>query len=569
MIYLVVFNRYRHIKRYRQIILVFVKHGFGTLIDQLGIFDYLNIKIKKRFGKDKDENSNEKLSIGERLRLSLEELGPTFVKLGQIISTRSDILPPDVIAELEKLQDAVPPFPFEDVKSLIESEFDDKLQNIFKEFNETSLAAASMAQVHLARLNSDKKVVVKVQRPGIEQNIYLDLKVLTDLASFIDNHTKFGKLYDFTKMVQEFESTLKNELDFRVEGENAETFKENFSKDKGVKVPDISWIHTTRRVLAMEYIEGIRLNDFAALDEAGLDRKIIARNLAVSIFNQILRDGFFHGDPHPGNIMILPGNTIVFLDLGMVGKLNKERKDQFLKMLMGIAFKNSRLIIQAIVGLDAMTHHINIKKLEKEIDIMRDKYLSVPLNEIKVGEVFNEIFNLAFSYNIVIPGEFTMLAKSLATLEGLVEKLDPELNVLEISEPIAGKLMFKTFSPEKIGKEVIGGVLDYGSLLREIPSFLLNFLRKMEDDEFTMQFKMKGIERIEKRIDRIFTRLSFSIILLAVSIIIAGIVVGSGMSAHTGTEIYVLNITVLKVGLVIAGIMIVGLVLSVLRSNRL
>jgi ubiquinone biosynthesis protein len=252
----------------------------------------------------------------------------------------------------------------------------------------------------------------------------------------------------------------------------------------------------------------------------------------------------------------------------MVGKLNEERKAQFLKMLMGIAFKNSRLIIQAIVGLDAMTHHINIKKLEKEIDIMRDKYLSVPLNEIKVGEVFNEIFNLAFSYNIVIPGEFTMLAKSLVTLEGLVEKLDPELNVLEISEPIARKLMFKTFSPEKIGKEVFGGVLDYGSLLREFPSFLLNFLRKMEDDEFTMQFKMKGIERIEKRIDRIFTRLSFSIILLAVSIIIAGIVVGSGMSAHTGAEIYVLNITVLKVGLVIAGIMIVGLILSVLRSNR-
>lgn len=563
---MVVFNRFRHIKRYRQIILVFVKHGFGTLIDQLGIFDYLN--IKKRIGRGNGENINEKLSIGERLRLSLEELGPTFVKLGQIISTRPDILPHAVIAELEKLQDAVPPFPFDDVKSLIESEFDDKLENIFKEFSDTPLAAASIAQVHIARLNSGRKVVVKVQRPGIERNIYLDLKVLEDLASFIDNHTKYGKLYDFTKMVQEFENTLKNELDFRVEGENAETFKENFSKDKGVNVPDISWIHTTRRVLTMEYIEGIRLNDYAALNNAGLDRKIIARNLAVSIFNQILRDGFFHGDPHPGNIMVLPDNAIVFLDLGMVGKLNEERKTQFLKMLMGVVFKNSRLIIQSIIGLDAMAHHINIKKLEKEIDVLRDKYLSVPLNEIKVGEVFNEIFNLAFSYNIVIPGEFTMLAKSLVTLEGLVEKLDPELNVLEIAEPIARKLMFKTFSPEKIGKELFGGVLDYGSLLREFPSFLLNFLRKMEDDEFTMQFKMKGIERVEKRIDRISNRMSFSIVLLAVSIIIAGIVIGSGMSAHTGTEIYILNITVLRVGLVIAGLMIIGLVLSMLRSNR-
>lgn len=562
---MVVINRYTHIKRYRQIILVFAKHGFDMLIDKLGIFDYLN--IKKRFGRV-DADNDAKFSIGERLRLSLEELGPTFVKLGQIISTRPDILPSEVISELEKLQDAVPPFSFADVKSLIESEFDDKLENIFKEFNETPLAAASIAQVHLARLYSGKKVVVKVQRPGIERNIDLDLKILEDLAHFIDSHTKYGRLYDFPKMVQEFKDKLKNELDFRIEGENAETFKENFSKDEGVKVPDIIWTHTTRRVLTMEHIDGIRLNNFTALDNAGLNRKIIAKNLAKSIFNQILRDGFFHGDPHPGNIMILPDNTIVFLDLGMVGKLNEERKIQFLKILMGVVFKNSRLITQAIIGLDVMAHRINIKKLEREIDILRDKYLSIPLNEIKVGEVFNEIFNLAFSYSIKIPGEFTMLAKSLVTLEGLVEKLDPELSVLEVAEPIARKLMYKTFSPEKLGKELLGGVMDYGNLIMEFPSFMLNFLRKMEDDEFTMQFKLKDIERVEKRMDRIFNRISFSIVLLAVSIIIAGIIVGSGMSAHTGSEIYVLNITVLKIGLVIAGIMIVGLVLSVFRSNR-
>lgn len=562
---MVVINRYNHIKRYRQIILVFTKHGFGTLIDQLGIFNYLN--IKKRLGKG-DSEDNEKLSIGERLRLSLEELGPTFIKLGQIISTRPDILPPDVIAELEKLQDAVPPFPYEDVKSLIESEFDDKLENIFKEFNETPLAAASIAQVHLARLNSGKKVVVKVQRPGIERTIDLDLRILEDLAHFIDSHTKYGRLYDFPRMVQEFKNTLKNELDFMVEGENAETFKENFSKDRGVKVPYISWIHTTRRVLTMEHIDGIRLNDFTALDNAGLNRKVIARNLAESIFNQILRDGFFHGDPHPGNIMILPDNTIVFLDLGMVGKLDEERKIQFLKMLMGVVFKNSRMITQAIINLDAMAHRVNIKKFEKEIDILRDKYISLPLNEIKVGEVFKEIFNLAFSYNIMIPGEFTMLAKSLVTLEGLVEKLDPDLNVLKIAEPIARKLMYKTFSFEKLGKEFVVGVMDYGNLIKEFPSFMLNFLRKMENDEFTMQFKLKDIERVEKRLERIFNRVSFSIVLLAVSIIIAGIVVGSGMSAHTGTEIYLLNITVLRIGLIIAGIIIIGLIISMFRSNR-
>ncbi len=404
-------NRLKHIGRYRQIILVFAKHGFGTVIDQLGVFGYL--KIRKRIEKGKDGDINEKLTIGERLRLSLEELGPTFIKLGQIISTRPDILPLDLIAELEKLQDNVPPFPFENVKSLIENEIDDQLENIYKEFNKTPIAAASIAQVHLAKLNSGKKVVVKVQRPGIEKNMYLDIKVLQDLASFIDNHTKYGKLYNFTQMVQEFEKSLMNELDFRNEAENAELFKVNFAKDQGVDVPEISWIHTTRRVLTMEYIEGIPLNDFEALDSAGLDRKKIARNLAMSILNQILRDGFFHGDPHPGNIMVMPGNAIVFLDFGIIGKLSDERKAQFIKILMGIAFKDSRLILQAIVGLDAMPHHINIKSLEKEIDILRDKYLSIPLNEIKIGEVFSEIFKLAFTYNIVFPVEFSMLGKSL------------------------------------------------------------------------------------------------------------------------------------------------------------
>ncbi|ETA80621.1 2-octaprenylphenol hydroxylase [Youngiibacter fragilis 232.1] len=559
-------SRYRHIKRYRQIIFVFVKHGFGTIIDQLGIFDYINIRKKIE---EKDESIDEKLSTGGRLRLSLEELGTTFIKLGQILSTRPDILPHDVIVELEKLQDAVPPFPFDDVKSLIESEFDDKLGNIYREFNEIPLAAASIAQVHLARLNSGRKVVVKIQRPGIERNIDLDLMVLKDLASFIDHHTKYGKLYNFTKTVQEFESTLKNELDFRIEGENAETFKENFSKDKGISVPDISWIHTTRRVLTMEYIDGIPLNDFEALDVAGLDRKLIARNLGITIFNQILRDGFFHGDPHPGNIMVLPDNEITFLDFGMIGKLNDERKLQFLKMLMGITFKNSRLILEAIIAIDAMTHHVNMKKLEREIDALRDKYLSIPLNEIKVGEVFKEVFNLAFSYNIVIPSEFTMLAKTLVTLEGLVAKLDPELNVLEIADPIARNLMFKSFSPEKIGVEFIGGALDYGSLLRGFPSIFHNYLRKLEDDEFTMQFQMKGIESVEKRFEKIFNRITFSVVLLAVSIIIAGIVIGIGGSGYADIEVYTLSITALKVGLIVASFIIVGLILSILRSTRL
>lgn len=559
-------NRYEHLKRYQEIIAVFAGHGFGAFIDQLGLLRYL--KIKKRIIKTETENEYVKLSIGERLRLALEELGPTFIKLGQVISTRPDLFSKEIINELEKLQYAVQPLSFTDIRPVIENEFDDKLENIYSEFTEKPLAAASIAQVHLARLNSGKQVVVKVQRPGIERLIDLDLKILKDLAFFIDNHTQYGKLYDFSKMVKEFENTLKNELNFRVEGENAETFRRNFSKDKDILVPSISWIHTTRRVLTMEYIDGIRLSDFEALEKAGIDHKLIARKLAASIFNQILRDGFFHGDPHPGNIMVLPDNTIVFLDLGMVGKLSEERKLQFLRILIGIASQNSKLIVEALMELNALTARVNTNKLEKEFDAIRNNYFAHELNKIKIGELLNEIFRIAFSYKIMLPSEFTILAKSLITMEGLVEKLDPQLSVLEIAEPIAKKLTFAALSPEYFAKIIFRGITDYSGLIKKLPDFILSLIKKIEDEDFTFNFKIQDIEKIMRRIDRISHRISFSIILLAVSIIIAGIIIGSGMSAHTGAEVYQLNIVLLKIGLVVAAIITIGLIISVFRSGN-
>jgi len=559
-------NRYKYLKRYREIILVLIKYGFGTIIDHLGIIEHLNINDKKI--KKEEENKIVKLSLSERLRLALEELGPTFIKLGQIISTRPDILPQDIIHELGKLQDAVPAFPFKEVKFQVENELGGELENLFIEFREEPLAAASIAQVHLAKLKSGQQVAVKVQRPGIERNIELDLKILEDLASLIDNHTLYGKLYNFSKMVQEFKNTLKDELDFRIEGENAELFKENFLKDKNITVPSIYQIYTTKCILTMEYIDGYRLNDLSVLEEAGIDCKEIARNLATSIFNQILRDGFFHADPHPGNIMVLPDQRIVFLDLGMVGKLNEERKNQFSKILMGVAFKNSKLIVEAIIDLDVMVRWPDIKKLEKEIDILRDKYLAVPLYEMKIGEFFNELFKLAFSYNIEMPSEFAMLAKTLVTMEGLVEKLDPNLNILEIAEPIAKKLTFKTFSIEKFRRELLDEALDYGKLIKEFPSSMLNFLRKMEDNDFNMHFEFESTDRILKHLDRISNRISFSILILALSFIMAGLIIGSAMVANTGTEIYFFSISILKFGLFIAVLMIFLLIISIFRSGR-
>jgi len=554
-------------RRYNEIISVFAKHGFGYLMEQLGILNFFKIKLR-RLNRD-DEANNSRLSTGERLRLACEKLGPTFVKLGQILSTRGDIFSPDVVKELMKLQDSVQPFSFAEVRTVIESELEDKLENVYKEFEEKPLASASVSQVHYARLNSGKPVAVKVQRPGIEKNIHLDLDILKDIAHFIDNHTKYGKMYDFSNMVLEFENTLKNELDFTKEAENAEKFQQNFRRDEGITVPQIKWIYTTRRILTMEYIEGLSVNDHKALEQAGIDRKKLAKKLFASVCNQILRDGFFHADPHPGNIKVMPDGTIVFLDFGMVGSFNETQKRTISNFFIGIVAKDSKMVVWSILDLNSMSKRNNLKKFEKDVDKIIEKYLTLPWNEIKIGDLFYEIFNIAYLNHFKFPHEFTLLAKALATSQGLAEKLAPDLNALVVAKPIAKKLLYQSFSPRNLSKDMIKSIFNYKSLWNEFPSAMLNFLGKMEDGNFVIQFEIKDIGNIQKRVDRTFNRISFSVVLLAVSIIIAGIIIGSGLSASTGSEMALLNITVLKIGLAIAAVILVGLVISMFRSNRL
>ncbi len=562
---MVIFNRFKYLDRYNEIITVFIKYGFEALLDQLGVLKYLNIKRKSIVSKEKEWIE---YSMGERLRLALEELGPTFIKLGQIIGTRRDILSEDIVAELAKLHHAAPPFSFEEVKLCIEGELGEKLEDIFGHFNRKPLAAASIGQVHLASLKGGERVVVKIQRPQIERKIEKDIKILKDLFWFIDNHTKYGKLYDFSNMVEEFQKILRAELDFRIEGENTEKIKKNLEKDKRIVIPEIYWNYTSRRILTSKYIDGLILSNFQSIEEKNIDRRRIAKIISESIFEQILRHGFYHGDPHPGNIMVLDYNKVVFLDFGMVGKLKEERKMQFLKIMLGVVFRNSKLIVEAIISLNAINKPLSIKKLEKEIDDLRDKYVDLSLNEIKLAEIFNEIFDLTLKYNIKIPNEFTMLVKTLATTEGVVEKLDSTLNILEIVEPMAKRLMLEVFLPQIIKKDIKEGILDYGNLIRNFPDFMLNFLRKVEEEDYTFYFRLKDTDKILKRFDKITNKISFSIALLSLSIIIAGLIIGFGMATGSGAAVYLFNLSILKLGLVAAVFMYLWLIFSIFRTGR-
>ncbi|BAH08119.1 ABC1 kinase family protein [Clostridium kluyveri] len=556
-------NSNKAVKRYKQIVNILLKYGFGLIMEKIGILKHLN--IKKTASNDKMVNI--KFSRGERLRLAFEELGPVFIKLGQFLSTREDIFPKDIIEELKKLQDSVKPFSFSDVKLMIETEFNEKIENIYKEFDKNPLAAASISQVHRARLNSGKDVAVKIQRPKIEKDISLDLKILKDISNFINHYTKYGKLYDFKSMALEFENNIKGELDFIKEGENTEIFRNNCKQDKSIKAPEIKWIYTSKRVLTMEYVDGIKIDKFDELDKAGLDKKMLAKKISESICNQIFRDGFFHGDPHPGNLLVLSDGRIVFLDFGIVCRLGEERKRIMADFFVGIALKDKRKIIKSFIDMGTVRSRQNFKKFEIELGEIIDKYMTLSWNDIKISEIFHDIFSIAFLNDIKLPHEFVSISKTFILLQDLLKRLAPDLNGFVIAKPIAKKMIKQSFFAKQISCDIGKSLLDYKEVLVELPLVVLDFLSKMEEDDFIPKFEVKNIDNIQKKFDRNINRISFSIVLLSVSIIIAGIIIGSGLSSKNGAEMYILNIMVLKIGLIIAGIIILGLIISMFRSN--
>jgi ubiquinone biosynthesis protein len=557
-----------HLKRYNQIISVLVRNGFGLLLEQLGIFNYLKIRRRPPDPDSAKAAENARKSIGQRLRCTCEELGPTFIKIGQVLSTRPDILSPQISGELEKLQEAVSPFPFDDVLKVIGEEFAEPLEAIFPWIDSQPLAAASLSQVHRARLPTGQTVVVKVQRPEIAAQIKVDLEILQDLVGFVSRHTRFGDLYDFKGMMFELERSLQNELDFRKEGENADRFRKSIASRKQVSVPVIRWIYTTSRVLTMEEVSGIRISQTAALDAAGINRHDLGVRLAQEMVSQILEDGFFHADPHPGNLWIQPDGTITFLDLGMVGHLSESRKRALSGLFVGMATRDSHQVVEAIVDLDTMQQRGSLRRFEHEVDGLLEEYMTQPIASIKIGELMARIFQLAFTYHVCIPGEMTLIAKVMITLQGILERLDPDVNLLVIMQPMASKLLLSSFSLQDIGRDLRRNLTDYRAFLRQAPTFLVELIHKMEADDYTLQFNLKNLDKVQKHLDRISNRLSISVVLLAVSLIIAGIIIGSSLSAGSSPELLHLHNVILQVGLGAAALIVIGLIVSMFRSKR-
>lgn len=517
---------------------------------------------------EKNEGKIDETSVGVRMRNAFEELGPTFIKLGQILSTRTDLIPETVAKQLSELQDHVPQFTFEEARSVIEGELGEPLLDAYKSFDEVPIAAASVSQVYKAQLNSGKVVAVKVQRPCILNQIEQDMGILLKLSRYIDRHTKYGQYYDFEAMVLRLKSIMELEMDFIHEGENIDRFRKNFEKQPNVTAPKVYWVYTTKRVLTMDFVDGIKINDIEKLKEIGADRKKLSMLFADSLVRQMLVDGFFHADPHPGNVMVVDNGTqIEFIDMGMAGELSNRFRTQLTRMLMGVATRNTREIAESILDMDTSGTSVNLYKFYRNLEVLLDQYLYSSVEKINIANVFTSIFTLASDFKLKIAGEFALVAKSLGTAQIIIEDLSPDMSMLNLVAETAKSVLKNSWDPKKLAMDWTKRFSDVSDLTKHLPIFLLNLMRKAEENDFAVKLEIEHLKEIDDNLERVSSRISFTVILLALCILLAGVIVAIGLQAKTTIQLLDISLFALKAGLVVAAIIIGGLLFNVIYTN--
>ena len=554
-------KRIRHIKRYRDVAKVLARHGFGYVVEEMGLLHMLS--LPKRLFTDTEKMDS--LSLGERIRKVIEELGPTYIKIGQIASTRADIIPEDILRELENLQDNVPSFSFEEVALIIEQELGASIKDIFASFDEKAIAAASIGQVHHAQLRTGEWVAVKVQRPNIKALIETDLEILLDLATLAEHRMPRMERLQLRDVVEEFAKSLRNELDYTIEARNAERIAKQFKKDPMIHIPAIYWDYSTRTVLTMEFVEGLKLNQFDMLEKQGYDQKVISEQLVEAIFHQVLIEGFFHADPHPGNIFLLDNGVISLIDFGMVGRLTQDMKHNFASMVIAMMRQNTDGMIQALLRIGIVPDDVNLSLLTNEVDELREKYLDVPMSQISLGEAISDLFKIAFRHQIRIPSDFTLVAKCMLTLEGIVEKLDPELSIFDMAEPFGLQLLKERYRPSTVAGRLWHNISDYGDLLVSLPKQLKDLMRDLLRGRIHIEVSVPELDSFLRKLDRISNRISFSIVLLSFSIVMAGLIIASALAPQ---PIMLWQIPAIDIGFVVAGIMLLWLLVSIFRSGK-
>ncbi|MFS8795916.1 AarF/ABC1/UbiB kinase family protein [Synechococcus sp. R70.1] len=441
------------------------------------------------------------------IRETLLHLGPTFIKVGQFFSTRADLFPSEYVEELSKLQDQVPAFGYEQVAAIVQQELGKPIEQIYSYFDPTPLAAASLGQVHRAKLKSGEEVVVKVQRPGLVRLFTIDLEIGRGIAEFFQHHTPWGGAgRDWIGIYEECRRTLWEEVDYLNEGRNADTFRRNFRDMPQIAVPKVYWRYTSPRLLTLEYLPGIKINDYEALSTAGLDRKALARLGAEAYLRQLLKDGFFHADPHPGNIAVKPDGTLIFYDFGMMGRLRPGIKEKLADMLAAVVAKNADQVVALLVELGVLVPTADLAPVRRSVQYLLDHFLDKPfsskLDEISVAAISEDLYELAYEQPFRFPATFTFVLRALTTLEGLGKGLDPEFNFIEVAKPFAEELM-NSSHPERetLLAQVSRQAVEFTSTSLSLPRRLETALSKLEQGELRLRVRSSETERLLRQLN--------------------------------------------------------------------
>lgn len=556
----------RSLNRLRQIARVLTRHGFGHIVTRVNLGRFVPVwMLRRRHAVEAVDTSAS--SVGRRLTLVAAELGPTFIKLGQMLSTRPDIIPPQVLRELRTLQDAVPPSDSTLAMETIISELGRPLAECFERIEETPLASASIGQVYRAKGKNGEDMVVKVRRPGIEDTIRLDIQLLFWLAESLESFAPELRIYRPVTIVSELEQMLNRELDYINEASITSRFAAAFAEDAGLRIPKVYWDLTSSRVLTLQELEGVKLEALLCgeVDAQGIDRCLVARRLADCYLKQAFKIGLFHADPHPGNILVAPVSNVGLIDFGQVGTITDEWMTELLIIVLAAVKREVSVVVDAFADMGAFGPQTDRRALLRALQALLDKYYGLPIKRFDLGMLLNEFSDIIRRNDVIIPRDLLLLIKAFSTLASVTARLDPELDLLELLRPRLKKAFTERLSPGNLsrGTALLGWHIF--SIARQLPGQLRQGLRRLAATGWRLDVRHENIDRLINELDRSSNRLSFAVV-------IAAIIVGSSVVVSANTDLIILGFRVQSLGMigyVLAGILGLGLSWAIFRSGRL
>ena len=545
---------YRRIKRYRQVTFTLAKYGFGDISERVGLGS-LRSRLKG--------TAHTVTVTPQRIRMALVDLGPTFVKFGQLLSTRPDIVPERYIQELEKLQDEVLPFDFAEVRKTFEDELGALPEDLFQEFSEPVLASGSIAQVHKARLPSGEWVAVKVRRPGIRRLIETDLAILFDFAALVERHIPEWRWLQPVNLVDQFARTIRRELDFQAEGQAIERFRRHFEGDPTRFIPRVHWSVTSERILTTDLVVGVKVTDIKELEARGFDKREVARNGARSILKEVFQFRLFHADPHPGNFFVIEGNAIAAVDYGIVGRIDEETAEQLALLLSAFVQRDSDGVLRVFRSLGLLRDEIDVALLKFDIEEFIDRYYGLSLARLNAERVISDLLQLVRRHRIILPINLALLGRMLAVASGVGRTLDPGFNIVDEATPFLKSFLASRADPRRLAGRALKTWGSYQRMIGALPGDIEEIVSQVKKGQLTVSLHHEGLTRFILEMDRSSNRLAFAVV-------VAALVIGSSLMINLGRGPALFGFSLLGlIGYLVAGLLGLWLVIAIIKSGRI